>query len=403
MKLIFEDPTYSFELLRAMAHAPYNGADIGECLKTGYRIEEGNDESWYEEWLKTAQFVENIANNSLEGGHKVSAREAYLRASNYYRSAEFFIHHDPSDPRIIELSRKSRECFKEAGKLFVPELDVLEIPYENTTLPGYFLKSDVSKEPKPTIIIHTGFDGTGEELYFDGGAAAIRRGYNCLLIEGPGQGRVIREQNIKFRPDWEAVITPVVDYVLTREDVDPNKIALYGQSFGGYLAPRAVAFEHRIKACISNGGIYDFFEPMVAKTGISREKLMNWIDSNPDEVDKAIYEFIKNDSEARWGTQDGMWKFGADTPHELYLKESQYTLEGIVDKIKCHMLIIDSEKEQFFAGQPKKLYDALKSPKDLMLFTAEEAAEEHCQAGATSLSHQKIFDWLDNVFNLVKK
>ncbi|MGZ7050255.1 MAG: hypothetical protein ACXVHO_09640, partial [Methanobacterium sp.] len=102
-------------------------------------------------------------------------------------------------------------------------------------------------------------------------------------------------------------------------------------------------------------------------------------------------------------TQDGMWKFGADTPHELYLKESEYTLEGVVDKIKCNMLVIDSEKEQFFAGQPKKLYDALKSPKDLMLFTAEEAAEEHCQAGATSLSHQKIFDWLDNVFNLVKK
>ena len=144
MKLIFEDPTYSFELLRAMAHAPYNGADIGEVLKTGYRIEEGNDESWYEEWLKTAQFTEKIANNSLEGGHNVSAREAYLRASNYYRSAEFFIHRDPSDHRIIELSRKSRECFQKAGKLFEPEFEILEIPYENTTLPGYFLKSENS-------------------------------------------------------------------------------------------------------------------------------------------------------------------------------------------------------------------------------------------------------------------
>ncbi len=400
MKLIFEDPTYSFELLRAMAHAPYNGADIGEVLKTGYRIEEGNDESWYKEWLKTAEFTENIANNSLDGGHEVSAREAYLRASNYYRSAEFFIHEDPTDPRIIELGRKSRECFQRAGKLFEPQFEVMEIPYEKTTLPGYFLKSDVSDKPKPTIIIHSGFDGTGEELYFDGGAAAIRRGYNCLLFEGPGQGRVIREQNIKFRPDWEAVITPVIDFVLTREDVDAKKIALYGQSFGGYLAPRAVAFEHRINAVIANGGIYDFFEPMLAKMELSREELMKWISSAPHELDDAIYEAMKNDSETRWGTQDGMWKFGADTPHELFHKESEYTLEGVSDKIECHMLVIDSEKEQFFACQPKKLYDALQSPKDLILFTAEEAAEEHCQIGAASLSHQKIFDWLDKIFDL---
>jgi dipeptidyl aminopeptidase/acylaminoacyl peptidase len=383
-----------------MSHTVYNGADIGECLNTGYRIKEGDDESWYREWLKTAQFTEKIAEKSLTKGHNVSARDTYLRASNYYRTAEFFIHQDPDDPRILELSSKSCECFQKAGELFQPKFEVLEIPYENTTLPAYFIKVDDSSQPRPTIVLHTGYDGTGEEMYFDGGAAAVRRGYNCLLFEGPGQGRVIREQKIIFRPDWEAAVTPVVDYLLTRDEVDPDRIALYGFSFGGYLAPRAVAFEHRIQVCIANGGIYDYLEPQFASMQMNREQGMNSILNSPEEVDKIVYDIMKTNSQIRWAMMDGMWKFGADTPHELFLKESEYNLIDCVDQIQCQMLIVDSEKDQFFTDQAKKLYDALQSPKKFMLFTEEESAEEHCQYGASSLSHQKIYDWLDKFFEI---
>ncbi len=400
MKIIFDEPIYSLEMLRTMSHTVYNGADIGECLNTGYRIKEGDDESWYKEWLKTAQFTEKMAEKSLTNKHKVSAREAYLRASNYYRTAEFFIHQDPDDPRILELSTASRKCFQKACELFQPKFEVLEIPYENTTLPAYFIKADDSSKPRPTIILHTGYDGTGEEMYFDGGAAAVCRGYNCLLFEGPGQGRVIREQKIQFRPDWEAVVTPVVDYLLTRDEVDPDRIALYGFSFGGYLAPRAVAFEHRIQVCIANGGIYDYLEPQFASMQMNREQGMNSILNSPEEVDRIVYHIMKTNSQVRWAMMDGMWKLGSETPHELFLKESKYNLIDCVKQIQCQMLIIDSEKDQFFSGQAQKLYDALQSPKKFMLFTVEESAEEHCQYGASSLSHQKIYDWLDKFFGI---
>jgi alpha-beta hydrolase superfamily lysophospholipase len=90
---------------------------------------------------------------------------------------------------------------------------------------------------RPLLIVHTGFDGTGEELYFSTASFAVRRGYNVLIFEGPGQGGVIRTQKIPFRPDWETVVTPVVDYALSRREVDPRKIALMGISFGGYFAP----------------------------------------------------------------------------------------------------------------------------------------------------------------------
>ena len=395
MKIVFQDPQFSFQLLRAIGDAIYGGADIGECLSTAYRIKEGDFESWHEEWLKTAERVHRVADQCLAEGHRVSAREAYLRASNYYRSAEFFLHGNLSDPRILETWVRSRECFSKAARLFSPPFEAVEIPYEGTTLPGYFFRVDNSGTPRPTLLLHTGYDGTLEELYFDGGAAALRRGYNCLAFEGPGQGRVIRKQRIYFRPDWEKVVTPVVNYALTRPEVDSRHIALMGLSFGGYLAPRAVAYEHRIAACIANGGVFDFFAGVMSKYPESPESIKEYIIQNPSAFDDEMREAAKSNSELRWSMEEGMWKFGAASPSEWMLKTADYTLKDCADKITCHMLVIDSEAEQFFIGQAQRLYDALICPKEFMLFTIEESAEEHCQVGAHALSHQRIFDWLD--------
>lgn len=398
MKIVFQDPEFSFQLLRTIGHTIYGGADIGECLSTAYRIKEGNFQSWYEEWLKTADRVRQIADKCLDDGYRVSAREAYLRACNYYRSAEFFLHGDPSDPRILPTWGKSRECFSKAAQLFSPPFEAVEIPYEGTTLPGYFFPVDDSGTARPTLILQTGYDGTIEELYFDGAAAALRRGYNCLAFEGPGQGRVIRQQKLYFRPDWEKVVTPVVDYALTRPEVDPRRIALMGLSFGGYLAPRAAAYEHRIAACIANGGVFDFFEGVTAKYPESPEAIKEYIIQNPSAFDAEMGEAARSNPELRWAMEEGMWKFEAASPSQWMLNTADYTMKGIADKITCPTLVIDSETEQFFPGQAQKLYHALTCRKEFMLFTIEESAEEHCQVGAHALAHQRIFDWLDKTF-----
>jgi alpha-beta hydrolase superfamily lysophospholipase len=143
-------------------------------------------------------------------------------------------------------------------KLLDTPVEQVLIPYEMTALPGYFYRPNDSEKPRPTLLVHGGYDSIGEELYLLVAAAAIQRKYNCLIFEGPGQGALIREQHLPFRPDWERVVTPVVDYLLTRPEVDPARIALLGISVGGYLAPRAAAFEHRLAALIANDGIYSY-------------------------------------------------------------------------------------------------------------------------------------------------
>jgi len=166
MEIHFKNPQYSFQLLRVLGAAPYGGSDIGECLRTAYRIKEGDNESWYTEWYATAKSLEDAADTYMSQGHRVSAREAYFRASNYFRTAEFFLRSNTDDPRILETWGKSRDCFRKAAQLSDTPIKPINIPYENTTFPGYFCLVDNSGIKRPLLIIQTGFDGTGEELYF---------------------------------------------------------------------------------------------------------------------------------------------------------------------------------------------------------------------------------------------
>ena len=396
MELVFQDPTFSLQLLRAISETYYKGADIGECLSTAYRIKEGDFESWYQEWLKTAKRVHKYADESLAAGHEISAREAYLRASNYYRVAEFLLM-DPEDPRIKTTWESSKGCFGKAASLFSPSFEPVEIPYEGTTLPGYFYKVDNdSKSPRPSLIAHGGFDSTLEELYTSAAAPALERGYNCLTFEGPGQGGLIRKQKIPFRYDWEKVVTPVVDYALTKPEVDPKRLALMGISMGGYLAARAASFEHRIAACILNNGVFDGYDA-IAST-FPKSLLTAIENGNTEVVNTVLNILIESDPNIRFNMKHGMWTAGVNTPFELIQRSKNYTIKNIAQNIKCPTLVLDAEKDDSFPGQPKKVFEALTCPKKYILFTAGEGAEEHCQCGAPALSNQRIFDWLDDTF-----
>ena len=402
MKIVFQDPTFSLQLLRVIGETYYKGADIGECLSTAYRIKEGDFESWHQEWLKTAERVNKYADESLAAGHTVSAREAYLRACNYYRAAEFLLV-NPTDSRIITTWGKSKECFSKAAALFSPPFEPIEIQYEGTTtLPGYFYRVDNgdnnrSTSSRPTLIVHGGFDSTLEELYTSAAAPALERGYNCLTFEGPGQGGVIRKQNIPFRYDWEKVVSPVVDYALSRpQEVDPKRIALMGISMGGYLAARAAAFEHRIAACVLYNGVFDGYDALASSLPKS---LLTAIENGKQEIVNTTFDILMDsDTNIKFNMKHGMWTTGANSPFELIINSKNYTIKDIAQNIECPTLVLEAEKDDSFPGQPKKVYDALKCPKKHILFISEEGAEEHCQCGAAALSNQRIFDWLDETF-----
>ena len=314
--LFADDVQFWYETQRAFGAAEYGGSLFGEVLTTSARIKSGDYDSWYDAWNESADRIAKEAAEQLARGHRVSARDSYLRASGYYFSSEFFLHANPKDPRIARAYRLSVDCYKRCAALYDPPIIAVEIPYEHTTLPGYLHRVDRSNRRRPTLIMHTGFDGSAEEMHVSGARAAVERGYNVLAFDGPGQYGPLHREGLVFRPDWEKVVTPVVDFALKQPGVDPKRIALMGISLGGVLAPRAAAFEKRLAALIANDGLYDYAAPQLA--AVPPEQRAAFEKSLKAErapmVDQMLDALIKKSPTARWAFIHGMYATGTTSP-----------------------------------------------------------------------------------------
>jgi dienelactone hydrolase len=404
--MLFPDNVqFWYEIVRAFGAASYGGSDFGEVMATASRITSGDYDSWYDEWNRTAEKVATEAADQLAHGHRISARDSFLRATTYYRTSEFFLPGHPADPRIQTAYQKSIDWYKACCALYNPPILPVEIPYEGTTLPGYLHRVDDSGRARPTLVIHSGFDGSAEEVHTDGARAAVERGYNVLAFDGPGQYGPLHREGLIFRPDWEKVVTPVVDFLLKQPETDPQKIALMGISLGGYLAPRAAAYEKRLAAVIANDGVYDYGttnlsavppaqRPMVEKMLAAKEA---------PELDHMLEATMQNSPTADWALTHGMYALGAASPRAYVAATLAYNLrDGVAEAISCPTLVCDAEGDLFFKGQPQELYDHLTCPKTLMHFTIDEGAGAHCQVGAARLAFARIYDWLDQTFGLAK-
>lgn len=388
------DPLMDERLLWFLGHTYERMGDIGEILDTADRIEAGNTRSWMEQFARTADRVRAIGDASLAARHPVSAGEAYLRACSYFLAACIYSE-SPDDDLMQHAVRASAETFEAALDLLgIPGAPV-EIPYENSALPGYFFRSPIAAESAPILIAHQGMDASCEENLFLA-EACIRRGYHCILFHHPGQGQALRLRNIIYRPDWENVIGPVIDFAIAQPGVDPDRIAVMGISFGGALVTRAAAFEHRMKVTIANPAVYSWWDFISQFIMGDNPQVHALFESDPAGFDAAIGQFLDaSPSMYRWWFNSAMWKWGASSPHDLLTKLQDYDNHDLLDKITCTMLIMDGEGEEWAAGQAIRVYEGLQAPKDYMLFTAEDTGLMHCQTGAMAVATQRMFDWLD--------
>jgi Prolyl oligopeptidase family len=384
-----KDPSMNFVLLGVLGSAYYRAADVGAVLTMIGDIEDGNPASAYTVLDTNGTRLRGIADAALAAGHRVSAREAYLQASSYTFAATYFCDGMGAPERLVPTWKRSRDAFDKAMVLLDRPVEQVTIPYENTTLPGYFLKVDATDRPRPLLILNNGSDGSVLDMWVSSGAAGLERGYNCLIFDGPGQGAALWLQHLYFRPDWEKVITPVVDFVLQRRDVDPKRIALQGISQGGYWVPRAVAFEHRIAAAIADPGVYDVSTSWTAHMPPAAIALL-------DSGQKATFDQGMGGANAAQRAELAFRArpYGIASTFDLLLAVRKYTLAGVADKIQCPTLVIEPQFESFWPGQGRQVFDALRCPKTFVEFTQAEGAEYHCEPLAPWYRAQRIFNWL---------
>jgi len=222
-------------------------------------------DEWCAAWTKRAAIHEDLARQALAGGFRLSAGEHYTRAALCYHFGKFMFVHKYEEMRAAH--QKVVECRNLALPYLQPSGERVMIPYGGGHLAGILRKPAGVVRP-PVVVMCVGLDSTKEELdVYEN--IFLTRGMATLVFDGPGQGEA--EYDIPIRGDYEVAVAAVIDYIETRADLDKNQVGIMGVSLGGYYAARAVAFEKRIKACLSFSGPYSWVEIFDARNELSRD------------------------------------------------------------------------------------------------------------------------------------
>ncbi|TLD09584.1 hypothetical protein E2P81_ATG10229 [Venturia nashicola] len=393
--LLNKDTSFHFSILNTLGGAIYSGADIAPVLGAAQRIEPGNFTSFSDAFYDLAYTTKAAALDAESSYDAINVRDTWFAASSYFRSADFYLHGDWSDPLINELWDEQLCAFDKAIAALPIPGQRLQIPGDNFTVEAIWYSASTELAQRPTLILGNGYDGSQEDLYHTIVVPALARGWNCITYEGPGQPLVRRRQNLGFIHDWERVVTPVVDYVLDAQSavVDPERLVLFGFSFGGYLAARAAAFEPRLSAVMLDGGIFDTYESFSSQLppeGL--EVLESGNRTAFDALAASLADAPDAPTSIKWGIEQGLWSFNMKSAYDFMQTTKLYNLSDVIHKISMPVWTADAEFEGFFVNQSMKVKEALGDQATYHQFKG--VAGYHCQVGAFEELNRVMFSWL---------
>lgn len=386
----FRDPGFDFGVRGLLGRAPSGAAEPGEVLATIAGIKDGDVEAWHAAWFTVGRRLASLGDDLRETEHFDSAAGAYLRAASYLSTA------------VNSATREDVQAvFSEYVRAWDGFIDTtvylaerVEIPYTGTTLPGYLVKPSDDEAARATLILNNGSEGSHAAMWGDAAFGALTRGYNVLFFDGPGQQSMLVEHGTGFRHDWEHVLTPVVDFLLSRTDVEADRIAAYGAGLGGYWIPRALAFEHRIAAAIVDPGVTEVAASWMSQLSAPLARLFEQGKQDAFDRDLAL-DLRFNPRLAR------DWAFRARPFQkkggyfETLTEVRRYALGDLASRITTPLFITSAEGEQFWPGQSRALAESLGGDHVVEEFTAAEGADFHGQPMNRTLTQQRMFDWLD--------
>jgi len=305
------------------------GVDYNDFFRTTSRVEKWVD--WCREWVVTGDMHYDLAEKAKSKSNTISAGEAYIGAALCYHFGKFVFqdYHD----EYMNAANKSVQAFAKGLKLLDPTAERVEIPFDGSTMVGT-LRRPVDAGKSPLILLLPGLDSTKEEFFYWENVF-LKRGLATFSLDGPGQGEC--GYNSHIRPDYEAAVSTALDTLTKRDDIDASRIGLAGVSLGGYYAPRAAAFEPRVKAAVGNCGPWNFGECWDNLPGLTRSAFV--------------------------------YHSGAKDAEEAKSKASLLTLDGAAQKIKQPLLIIHGKLDRLIPWQQAHtIVDAVGSNAELAMF-----------------------------------
>ena len=387
----FTAPDFDFAARTALGHAALGTSDIGPILAVLSRIADGDAAGWYTAWRTEADRLRAAADTARKAGHDSTASALYLSASEFYDQSLSFVDGLPDTSVLLPTFRDHRAAWDDFVATSRGRHLPVPVPYEGAAMPGYLFRPDASGVARPTLVVTNGSDGALSGLWATAIRPALDRGWNAFVFDGPGQQSMLFERDIPFRHDWEAVLTPVVDVLVDRADVDAGALLAYAISQGGYWLPRALAFEHRFVAAVADGGVVDVARAWNVNLPPALLALLRV--GRPGPFNAAIGAGPSDPAREREFAFRAK-PYGGATPFDTFAAAQRFTLHGVTDSITTPLLILDPEDEQFFPGQPQELYDLLPGEKEIVRFTREQGANFHCQPLARGLTGHVMCDFL---------
>lgn len=369
-----EQRNFDFQLNRLVM---WDGGDLEEVKAVGSKIKTSED--WKRELVAL--------------GDKAHAEGRTENAIGYYRMSEFFMYDGDPDKqkyyvKATELFYSYYHDYFESG-----EVERKDVDYENIKLPVMRFKAKGKR--KDTIVLHGGNDSYFEE-FFVPALYLAENGFEVYLFEGPGQGGVVRMQGKHFTHEWEKPVKAVLD-TFALDDV-----TIIGASLGGMLAPRAAAFEKRIKRVIAWSVFPNFLEVLLNSQQPKKAKMCKFCLKLHLKciLNIAMKKAAKKDELIKWGLWHGMYAYEAKSPYEYARKMNDYQMLNIADKITQDMLIVGASKDHFIDYKTVgSEIAALKNVRSLTfrLFTEKEDACNHCNCGNVKLTFDTFMNWIEQV------
>ena len=366
---LHDDANYNFQLNRWLTYwdeeeVRYIAANISDLA------------TWKSELLKAARTCE--------------AENRALNAAFFYRAAEFFI--APDDPDKLIAYNRFRELFY--AEVTNPLMTRVNVPYEGSTLPALIFPADGPK--RDTVLVHGGFDSFKEE-FIEMAATFTSQGIEFILFEGPGQGEPLMLNHLAMPNDWERPVGAILDHLQI------SSCSLIGISLGGYLAPRAAAFDKRIRRVVAYDVLEDFLGCLSAKLDPGAQKLLAFLMRIRARrtINTLMSGVIKKDEFARWAFGHGMHVSGTTMPYDYLKWVESFTTAPFAPLIDQDFLLLGGA-EDHLVPLPQFFSQANNVPNvrslTTRLFTDKEHASSHCQVGNLQLAADWIANWL--VFQL---
>lgn len=368
-----EEPNMNYQFNRIYS---INGGDLEEIREVSARIKTLDD--WINEFMKLAK--------------KAEAEKRVIQASAYYRAANFYISPGNPDKNTTYVSYKAliHEIYRHEFKSGI--IREIKVPYENGFIPVWHSKPAKKYKKNNVVVVHLGYDSLKEELipmidFFR------KAGLELYLFEGPGQGDALYAGNLTMTHEWEKPVKAVLDFF------NLDDVTLIGLSLGGYLAPRAGAFEPRIRRIIAWGVMYDFFDVVISRRGVLLKIMLKaLLPLKASFIVNAISRIkMGNDTYAKWGIEHGMSILGARSPYEYFKKLKLYSMKNISHLIQQDFLLLGSTRDHFiptghFFMQARKLINVRSFTG--RIFTEHEHAENHVSFGNIPLALQYMINWI---------